>query len=534
MASNNKTSPRRMICLPDDERIDESLVHDQRVREDEALHNLAKELLRQKIRPTEHREDAVVDLARWLRSMLLGPAAPLNKETDFVKDILHSTEIVADAEIYFETLPSCDVSLIERNRADSTKRAAYPDPQSPLRVREDVLRNKCIAMVGHFAELRNVTDTTARDRAVEHFYDFYLTSLTKRYPPSYNSYTGMMAMMNTTFLKQSEDIVIYGLGLTDIPPEGLVSVRYAPPPMHAVAVFALTLAMCVGGLPSLESIDEHATTHTFTKGGPLRLPPMALAIIRLTFAIICTVVTVAKIRRGSQFKIVRLPGSKLPGGVVEMKGWRTQGFYTSCAWNLLGISFLLGGMIPLLLECGREDVVRDNPCLLRAAMISFEIAAPSAFLTSVIVTYALWPRAYKEHGASGTVGFKGPISLAQHNGNCAMVLFEVLLMSGLPVMMSHVVFALLFGLLYISFVWFMINRWSPKTGPVFPYFFLDTTLGARTTIFMVALIGVMGLFFVLFALLDACINMVEQDGYGIMPNICFFFIVSFMVMKFKD
>ena len=94
-----------MICLPDDERIDESLVHDQRVREDEALHNLAKELLHQKIRPTEHREDAVVDLARWLRSMLLGPAAPLNKETDFVKDILHSTEIVADAEIYFETLP---------------------------------------------------------------------------------------------------------------------------------------------------------------------------------------------------------------------------------------------------------------------------------------------------------------------------------------------------------------------------------------------------------------------------------------------
>ena len=167
-------------------------------------------------------------------------------------------------------------------------------------------------------------------------------------------------------------------------------------------------------------------------------------------------------------------------------------------------------------------------------MISFEIAAPSAFLTSVIVTYALWPQAYKEHGASGTIGFKGPINLAQHNGNCAMVLFEVLLMSGLPVMLSHVVFALLFGLLYISFIWFMINRWSSKTGPVFPYFFLDTTLGARTTIFMVALIGVMGVFFVLFALLDACINMLEQGGYGIIPNLCFFFIVSFVSMKFKD
>jgi len=170
----------------------------------------------------------------------------------------------------------------------------------------------------------------------------------------------------------------------------------------------------------------------------------------------------------------------------------------------------------------------------RLALVTFEIAAPSAFLTSFIVTYGLWPQGYKQHGPSGTVGFKGPINLIQHNGNIAMVLFEVLLMSGLPVMLGHIVFAILFGLLYIAFIWCMIHRWSPKKGPVFPYFFLDTTLGIRTTLFMIALMTVMGTFFVLFALLDKCIAMIEERDYGVVPNLCCIALVSFILMKFKD
>ena len=102
-----------------------------------------------------------------------------------------------------------------------------------------------------------------------------------------------------------------------------------------------------------------------------------------------------------------------------MNGWRTQGFYTSWAWNLLGTSFFLGGIIPLLVSNERGDILHDNPWIMRAALISFEIAAPSALLTSFIVTYALWPQAYKEHGASGTHGFKGSVGLMQHNANTA-------------------------------------------------------------------------------------------------------------------
>lgn len=217
-----------------------------------------------------------------------------------------------------------------------------------------------------------------------------------------------------------------------------------------------------------------------------------------------------------------------------MKGWRTQGFYTSWAWNLLGLSFFLGGMIPMLVVCGKEDILYKNPWILRTALISFEIAAPSALLTSFIVTYALWPQAYKDHGASGTRGFKGWIGLLQHNGNSAMVLLEVTLMGGLPVMLSHAAFAPLFAGLYQAFLWSMVNRWAPKHGPVFPYFFMDTTLGARTTFFMIILLSVIGFFFALFALLDMCMVMIEQSDHGAIPNICCVIFMSYMLMKFKD
>ena len=112
--------------------------------------------------------------------------------------------------------------------------------------------------------------------------------------------------------------------------------------------------------------------------------------------------------------------------------WRTQGFYTSCAWNLLGASFLLGVSIPMLYACGREDVLRANPWLLRSALIPFEIATPSAFLTSFVVTHELWPQAYKDHGASGTMGFRVWIDVMQHNGNSAMVLIEIMLLGDCP------------------------------------------------------------------------------------------------------
>jgi hypothetical protein len=436
-SSNGSVSPTppppstRMICLPDDDRIDPRLVRDQRAAEDEMLRPLATEILVRKIRPSSDcatADDAAISkLAIWLRAMLLGPALPLNKRTNFVGDILRCSELMADVEIYYETLSDVvhggDVaSIVERNRADITKRSVYPDPQSTLRVREDVVRNKCIAMVTHFANSRNDVDVVriddaAIERGVEYFYDYYIHSLTSdiAYPKAtYNTYTGMVALtMDDKFLNDSEDVVSYGLGMTSVPPRSLVSVTYAPPPYHAILVYILTSCACIYNVPTLHSIDQYATIATFTHGGPLGLSPLQLSSIRLSFASLSIVVTMYKMQNGRPFKIVRLPGSKLPGGTVDMLGWRTQGFYTSWAWNLLGISFFLGGLIPLLIVVRRhdsgmmmitgkeEEKIWIDPWLPRLALVTFEIAAPSAFLTSFIVTYGLWPQAYKQHGPSG-------------------------------------------------------------------------------------------------------------------------------------
>ena len=509
------------------------------VKENVNLEKLARALIEQKIRPEILREDVVSDLCNWLRDMLTGPALPLNKEKNFIEDVLKSTDFVADAEIFVETLPGCYTGLIERNRADGTKKSIYPDVDSSLRVREDVLRNRCVAMVNHFAKKKNITDEGLKKKASDDFYIFYHDAITEGRPASYNSYTGVMACMgNLKFLKQSEDIVMYGLGLTKELPEELVVLKSAPPAFHTVAVFVIAMSLCIWALPSMQSIDEHSSIETFTtsifKEGLFKLSPMTLGIVRIVFAMFCMRTTVAKILNGAEIKVVKLPGSKLRGGMVQMKGWRTQGFYTSWAWNILGLSFFLAGLIPILVVNGREDILHDNPWIQRAALVSFEIAAPSAFLTSSVVTYALWPKAYKDHGSSGTKGFRGWISLSQHNINSAMVLLETFLLGGSPVLLSHAAFAPLFGGAYQLFLWCMANHWSPKHGPVFPYFFMDTTLGKRTTIFLMVLLAVIGLFFVLFAILDIGTVMIEESDHGAAPNVCCAVFVAWMLMKFKD
>ena len=323
-----------MIRLPNDEAV--STIHDarhrraQEVLEQVILEKLARAIIDQKIRSEIICEDVVTSLTQWLRDMLTGPALPLNKEKNFMEDILLSTELITDAE----TLPGCDNGLIQRNRADETKRHIYPDPNSPLRVREEILRNKCIVMVNHFANQKSISNEVLKKQAVDHFYNFYLEAITKKHQPSYNSYTGMMAVMDSAFLKHSEDIVMYGLGLRQQPPEDdLTTLRDAYPPFHTLLTFTITMAVCLYCLPSLHSIDEHATIKAFTtsifKSGPFFLSPISLGSIRLSFAFICIMVTVAKIKKGCEFKIVRLPGSKLRGGIVAMRGWKTQGFYTS-------------------------------------------------------------------------------------------------------------------------------------------------------------------------------------------------------------
>jgi hypothetical protein len=136
--------------------------------------------------------------------MIIGPALLLNKEQNFMDNILLSMELITDAEIFVETFPGYDKSLIQQNCANKMKQKIYPDPNSSLRVREEILWNKCIVMVSHFASQKSVTNGACKQNAVNNFYIFYLAAITEKHPQSYNSYTGMVAVMDSLFLEQSE------------------------------------------------------------------------------------------------------------------------------------------------------------------------------------------------------------------------------------------------------------------------------------------------------------------------------------------
>merc|ERR1711862_296038 len=129
----------------------------------------------------------------------------------------------------------------------------------------------------------------------------------------------------------------------------------------------------------------------------------------------------------------------------------------------------------------------------RFALITFEIAAPCALLTSFVVTYALWPRTYKIGGSERTHRFKDPSVLMKHNFNVIMVFIEVsgVLGGGINVKLSHIALAPLFGICYVLFSWSMANFWDPSKGPCFLYFFLDTTLGYFTSLALIALLAIL-------------------------------------------
>ena len=61
---------------------------------------------------------------------------------------------------------------------------------------------------------------------------------------------------------------------------------------------------------------------------------------------------------------------------------------------------------------------------------------------------------------------------------------------------------------------------------------MDTTIGKRTTIFMVVLLAVMLLFYTMFAALDYVLKLISS--HGPFPNIFFIAVMSKLLMKFKD
>ena len=241
--------------------------------------------------------------------------------------------------------------------------------------------------------------------------------------------------------------------------------------------------------------------------------------------------------------------------------------FTQWSWNMLGLSFFFSGIISFLPQS------YHHPYLLRAALVTFEIAAPSAILVSTVVTYILWPELHKKRGPSGTERFKVWNVLLQHNLNSIFVILEIAIIGNIPILLSHVVFPPIFGIFYVLFSWFMPNRWTVakknsvqrntnkntqqsmqttntkaekkerndeivNTGPQYVYFFLDTTLpGYQTTFFMLFLLCILIFFH---AILVFSKNLFLEDlveignATNVFCRLAYFCCFSFLVCRFKD
>lgn len=210
------------------------------------------------------------------------------------------------------------------------------------------------------------------------------------------------------------------------------------------------------------------------------------------------------------------PKSKLQAAPLIFSGLSTQVFFTQWAWNMLTVSFFLSGLIPLLVANGKADVVKSNPWLLRTALISFEIASPTALLVASVIKYVIWPRLL--HNNCSTIHLQSFATLMMHNACVYMVLIEVCFLGKIPIFLSNIAVAPLFGILYVLFSWSMSNRWLQKkqkphnssVGPQFLYFFLDTTLGMETTIALIMLLTVLLFFYIFFWIADDALSHVPN------------------------
>lgn len=234
---------------------------------------------------------------------------------------------------------------------------------------------------------------------------------------------------------------------------------------------------------------------------------------------------------GSPVKNAYLPNSKLiPNEKMDLKGLRALGSYTWWSFVLLGLSFLGSSCITFLFYANMESYI--HPWLLRFSFLSFEVSAPNAFLVSSAVRYALWPTFLKKHGPTGTLGFKSFHGLVTHNLNVIFVMVEVCLLGGLPVLIEHMTIAPWLGILYVLFSWFMMTRWTPDRNPTTLYFFLDPTLGPKTSLALLALIMVLITFYILFSLLDKFL--LSLMGAAILPRLLACIGISSCVCRFRD
>jgi hypothetical protein len=221
-------------------------------------------------------------------------------------------------------------------------------------------------------------------------------------------------------------------------------------------------------------------------------------------------------RDGFEIDTSYFPNSKLRKATFHLSGWKSLAPFTHVSWIMLGFAFALNSMVcfdwfGVVVDDDDDDEEHADSIFSwtkRLALITWEIAAPAAFLTSMVVTYVIIPGAISTSKANacdpGELGLFHTRTLLMHNANIVFCFVEICLLGGLPVTLSHVALAPLYGIVYIVVAWNTTSLYADeKDGPQFLYNFFDTTLGTTTTIALLALLVVLMVgYLVMFKVLD--------------------------------
>jgi len=228
-----------------------------------------------------------------------------------------------------------------------------------------------------------------------------------------------------------------------------------------------------------------------------------------------------------------LESSKLRKLPITLDGVRSQCFFTAWSWNLLGLAFALNGSVTLLIAYNHSDNEIPVPAylqnLIRCALLTFEISAPTSMIVSSITRYILWPQSLKK---GDTIAFRRVVGLLQHNGNVIISFVEAGILGRIPMRLDYLPLAVLFGCVYTLHTWNMTHRWLESKDPQFVYFFFDTTLDKKIVVFVLAaLLFIMILFHCMFFSVIALIN--HLDG-GALFNTFLVAGVASCFCRFRD
>jgi hypothetical protein len=190
--------------------------------------------------------------------------------------------------------------------------------------------------------------------------------------------------------------------------------------------------------------------------------PAALLSVRfLRLAVVFAVLAASYMDEGIE---IEPEGSK--GIKVRIWGAGRLATFTVWCWTLQGVYFALASYCFFLLPPSSAPEHNDFSLLAAVALVLFETNLATSILVTVVVSFVLFPHAMKSSVDTNYNLLCRPAALMMHNANVIFMVGELLL-TGMPVYLSHFAFGVLLGCAYVVFAWV----WYARVGMFF-YFFL--------------------------------------------------------------